>query len=111
MLAAAKVLGFLSSGAGRIVMVGLALAVWTAYIRLDAANDFADAQLLRQLEESNRLLIEARDLASRNRERADEREAALAELKEKADAVLRSIPPGGPCTLPDDLLDGLREIR
>lgn len=110
----ASVLQFaLGSPVGRALGLLLALVVWTTYHRLDAASEARqsceDAQLVATVEERERQLAVAEKIAQDARDRADQAEAEMRDLREAADAIIEQA--GDTCDIPDGVRQRLRDIR
>lgn len=103
---------FLAGPGGRIGLIVLAFVAWTFYQRHDATSACEEAELTRELVETQRLLAVANELAAKARSRADETAAELQIIAGERDAILSEIEQSGDsCSIPDDLLDRLRAIN
>lgn len=113
MLAGKAILSFLFSPAGRALLIVLAFTGWTMYQRHDAATQAADAcqadVLRQQITEQNRQLAAARAVAAAAREKANQTEAELSQLRTEADALRKSL--SGVPDIPPDVRERLRNIR
>jgi len=111
MLAVYKLGAWLTGPLGRLVLIALAFLAWTTYHRWDAASECEAAQLQAEMEETNRLLRIAREVADKASLRADVREAELERLRREADAIAEETESVGSCPIPPDLRERLRAIR
>lgn len=111
LVVARAAIGLLTGPFGKVILAGVAFFAWTAYVHYDARAACEDNHLRTELEETNRLLIEANQLVEEGAARAASREQELRELKEKADDLKRSIPQGDACVLSDDTRQRLLDIK
>ena len=105
----ASLLAGLTGTGGRVVLILAAISAWTAYHRHDAASRCQEQHYIAKLEERERELAVAERLAADARDRADEAEREMEEVRAQADAILSEN--GAVCVLPDDVADRLRAIR
>lgn len=113
----AGLVAFVTSPLGRIVAIGLALVIWTAYQRDQAADKARDecraeqmeatlAEMQRQRDAAIAALAEAEAQAARTR-------AEMERLEEEQDAIIDDLAERGAtaCAIPDDIIERLRDIR
>lgn len=100
------------SPVGKVLLAVLAFVTWTAYQRADATADCRDEQLRQELEQANRMLVEAQRLASEASLRAARTAQELKLLEADRDSILSDMEArGASCPIPDDLRERLRAIR
>jgi hypothetical protein len=113
----AGLFAFISTPLGRVVAIGLALVIWTAYQRDQAADKAREecraeqmeatiAEMERQRDAALTALREAEAQAARTR-------AEMQRLEEEQDAIIDDLADRGAtaCAIPDDILERLRNIR
>lgn len=104
---------FLSSPAGKLVLVLVLMFSWTLYHRIDARRGCEAAELAKDLEEANRQLVIAQEIADEARVKADQTEAEMAGLEQSNEELKAAIDAGyvATCPVPDDVRDRLLRIR
>ena len=108
----AKAISFAFSPAGRIILIGLAFAAWTAYQRHDATADCEAEQLREELIEVQRQLEVSREIAANARTRADAAEAELQTATEAQNDLVEELETSGTsCPIPDNIRERLLDIR
>ena len=112
MWAVSAALRVLLSPAGKVALIVVAFAAWTAYQRHDATVDCRSDQLRKELEASNRALKDAVEIGKAAELRAAEATAELAEMERAKDEILSDLrEQGQQCILPDDVRERLLRIR
>lgn len=109
-------ISFAFSPIGRWVMIGLAVLAFVAYQREQAASDAREScqadQLRQTLEEVTRQREAAREALADAEEQAEQTEAELEQLENDRDQIIADLETGADtCTVPDDIVERLRDIR
>lgn len=112
-LALPRIVGFLTSPAGKILLVVLAFTAWTVYQRLDATaacnaehREADQAEIVRQTGL-------AQSIAKAASKRADEAEAQAAQMEVENEQLKALVKDGkiDSCDIPDDARERLLRIR
>lgn len=110
------IVGFFLSGTGRWIAVALALLLWTAYQRDQAADKAREEckaeQLQATLDETLRQLDESRKAVADAEKRADETESEIAALEAERDRINDEAKQNiSECVIPESITRGLHNIK
>lgn len=108
-----RVWGFLTSPAGKVMLVVLAFVAWTVYQRLDATAACNAEHIAADQREAIRQTELAQNIARAATQRADEAEAESARMEIENDQLKALIESGeiASCDIPDDARERLLRIR
>lgn len=113
----AGLISFFTSPLGRIVAIGLALVIWTAYQRDQAADKAREECRAEQMEATLSEMERQRDAALAALRAAEEQaartRAEMERLENEQDAIIDDLAERGAtaCVIPDDIIGRLRDIR
>lgn len=113
----AGLIAFITTPLGRIVAIGLALVIWTAYQRDQAADKARQECRAEQMESTIAEMERQRDAALEALRQAEEQaartRAEMERLEEEQDAIISDLAERGAaaCVVPDDVIERLRNIR
>jgi len=114
-MSAAKALGMFGNPVVKVVLALVAIVLWTAYQRNQAATDArAECRALEQtILEMERQRRAGEDALRAATEQAERTQAELAALEDEHNAILAQLADrgSGACAIPVDVLDRLRAIQ
>jgi len=116
-MSAAKALGMFGNPVVKVVLALVAIVLWTAYQRNQAATDARAecraAQLEQTILEMERQRRAGEDALRAATEQAERTQAELAALEDEHNAILAQLADrgSGACAIPVDVLERLRAIQ